>query len=82
MQTKRLEAALAMPDLKVGGIKHHAPAGQSIGVIQEYTKLIEKYNYLVRVMEWRRDGFENDKEKTMLVENKFEQTDEGDERKL
>ena len=33
-------------------------------------------------MEWRRDGFENDKEKTMLVENKFEQTDEGDERKL
>eukprot|EP00090_Calanus_glacialis_P000011 TRINITY_DN10009_c0_g1_i1.p1 TRINITY_DN10009_c0_g1~~TRINITY_DN10009_c0_g1_i1.p1 ORF type:complete len:640 (-),score=274.16 TRINITY_DN10009_c0_g1_i1:25-1944(-) len=41
----------------------------------------DQYDYLVRVMERWRDGFENDEEKTMFVENVFEQT-EGEERKL
>eukprot|EP00092_Neocalanus_flemingeri_P033062 GFUD01035956.1.p1 GENE.GFUD01035956.1~~GFUD01035956.1.p1 ORF type:complete len:644 (-),score=270.85 GFUD01035956.1:12-1943(-) len=41
----------------------------------------DQYDYLVRVMERWRDGFENDEEKKMFVENVFEQT-EGEERKL
>jgi len=41
----------------------------------------DQYDYLVRVMERWRDGFENDEEKKMFVENVFEQTD-GEERNL
>jgi len=41
----------------------------------------DQYDYLVRVMERWRDGFDNDEEKTMFVENVFDQTD-GEERKL
>jgi len=41
----------------------------------------DQYDYLVRVMERWRDGFENDEEKEMFVENVFDQT-EGEERNL
>jgi len=41
----------------------------------------DQYDYLVRVMERWRDGFENEEDKQMFIENVFEQT-EGEERNL